>query len=214
MKMVDVYLTKIDFLQIEAYINRLSEIMPYIDKLKIQYRENSKEAIHSIVGEAMVRTIIARKSGILPREISFSKTYYGKPYIEGSTIQFNVSHSGEYIICGISTEPVGIDIEEMRDHDIACIAERFFSKSELEFLTEEKSLFLERFYELWVLRESYLKWMGVGLTKALDSFFISITNENIIVNDKSIEILPFSVVMLLMGIKLLYVQILVDFRNK
>ncbi len=190
--MVDIYLTKIDFSLVEAYKNKIAEIMPYLDKSGIQRRKDSKDAIRSIFGEAMVRMIVARKRGILPGEISFSRTYYGKPYIEGSNIQFNVSHSGEYVVCGISTKPIGVDIEEIKNQDIACIAKRFFSKAELQFLNEEgETLFLERFYELWVLRESYLKWLGLGLTKPLDSFSICITDENITVNDKNIKASPF-----------------------
>lgn len=184
-------MTKLDFSLAEAYIAKIAEIMPYLDKLKIQCRKDVKDALRSICGETMIRMIVARKQGILPAEISFSRTYYGKPYIRDSNIQFNVSHSGEYVVCGISTKPIGVDIEEMKDQDIACIAKRFFSNSELQYLYEEgETLLIERFYELWVLRESYLKWLGIGLSKPLNSFSISIADENISVSDKNIMASP------------------------
>ena len=44
------------------------------------------------------------------------KTKYGKPYFKNNDFGFNISHSGEYIVCVISTDEkqnLGIDIEEI-----------------------------------------------------------------------------------------------------
>ena len=71
--MVDIYLTKIDFSLLKAYKNKIVGIIPYLDKSKIQCRKDSKDAIRSIFGEAMVRVIVARKQGILPGEISLDR---------------------------------------------------------------------------------------------------------------------------------------------
>ncbi len=70
--------------------------------------------------------------------------------------------------------PVGVDIEKIRPIDFA-IAERFFTASEYRLLmdTAEQER-LQLFYTLWTLKESYIKFVGKGLSIPLDSFAIEL----------------------------------------
>jgi 4'-phosphopantetheinyl transferase len=64
---------------------------------------------------------------------------------------------------------VGVDVELVAPITAAEIAECFFSPQELAGLaTLEDTARLSRFYELWTLREAYLKARGVGLKLPLD----------------------------------------------
>ena len=46
--------------------------------------------------------------------LKFEKNQYGKPYLsEHPDFYFNISHSGEYVLCAIDNNPIGVDIEEV-----------------------------------------------------------------------------------------------------
>lgn len=94
-------------------------------------------------------------------------------------MHFNVSHSGKWAVCAVSDSPVGIDIQEIKPVNFS-IANRFFSASENEMLINAQGAARqELFYKLWVLKESYVKMLGKGLSMRLDSFSIKIDGENI-----------------------------------
>jgi 4'-phosphopantetheinyl transferase len=48
---------------------------------------------------------------IIPESINFRTN--GKPYFEDSDIKFNISHSGNLVMCGISKSSLGIDLQQI-----------------------------------------------------------------------------------------------------
>jgi 4'-phosphopantetheinyl transferase len=61
---------------------------------------------------------------------------------------------------------VGVDIEDTtRRTDVEAIAQRYFAPSERRDLAQAGR---ERFYELWTLKEAYLKARGLGIAAALE----------------------------------------------
>lgn len=111
---------------------------------------------------------------------------YGKPYIKDNPIYFNISHSGDYTVLAISDQEIGIDIEKitMREKVIKKVCNE-----------EEKKLIKtqEDFTLMWVKKESYVKYLGIGLAYDLinvdtlklnfyiikfDNYYISIYKEN------------------------------------
>ena len=56
-----------------------------------------------------------RKQLLKALDASLKKGPYGKPYLAGHPeIHFNISHSGGYGVCAISSMPCGVDIQEKR----------------------------------------------------------------------------------------------------
>ncbi|MDQ3682556.1 MAG: hypothetical protein M3352_05720, partial [Bacteroidota bacterium] len=81
----------------------------------------------------------------LLNELKF--TALQKPYFDNS-LHFNISHSGEYIICAISnTNKVGVDIEEIKDIPLVDFDNEFSEKELQKIYTSENPLQL--FYTLW-----------------------------------------------------------------
>ncbi len=101
-------------------------------------------------------------------ELAFEQDRYGKPYLAGQPeVQFNLSHSGRWCVCAVSTVPVGVDVEQARPMDLAW-THKFLSAEEREDLrATEDSVRLWRFYELWTRKECYAKALGRGLTPEL-----------------------------------------------
>jgi 4'-phosphopantetheinyl transferase len=64
---------------------------------------------------------------------------------------------------------VGVDVELASPIEVADIAEHLFSPEERAALERlEDGARLSRFYEMWTLREAYLKARGIGLALPLD----------------------------------------------
>jgi len=105
--------------------------------------------------------------------IVMEKGPFGKPYIRGSDIRFNLSHSERRVMCSVSEQDVGCDTEEVRPIDLD-IAKRYFHGTEYEAISEEQDMVRRNllFYRYWTLKESFMKVTGLGFSIPLDSFEI------------------------------------------
>lgn len=88
------------------------------------------------------------------------KDNYGKPYVLDSNLNFNISHSGNTVVCVFSKQDIGIDIEEINEIDYS-LFENVFSSSEFD---EINSNGLDKFYEFWTKKESVIKAIGKGMS--------------------------------------------------
>lgn len=95
---------------------------------------------------------------------------YQRPYFN-SNIDFNISHSGEFIICGISVDhKLGIDIEEIKEIPLDDF-ENQFSEYEMKAIMNSENR-LQAFYTLWTQKEAFLKAIGTGLHVPLNEIGI------------------------------------------
>lgn len=136
--------------------------------------------------EAMVRKAlrdycVRRKLLLTEQELAgmvIRRGVKGKPYFsDGSeivngakAIHFSVSHSGDYWGCLMADEPVGFDMEVIREKvQYKKIAHRFFAAEECEMIRAEGR---ESFFEVWVRKEAYVKYLGTGLSEGLSGFSV------------------------------------------
>lgn len=103
---------------------------------------------------------------------------YGKPYFDES-INFNISHSGKYVVCALSDEgPIGIDVEEVRDINIDNFRQVWTVN---EWKRLNKSFYVNReFFYLWTRKEAVIKADGQGLSIELES--IDVSSDRVICN--------------------------------
>ena len=99
----------------------------------------------------------------------------GKPYFahmqEQGYVQlyFNLSHSGDYVICALSDVPVGVDIQKT-DVVREKVRQRFFSEEEkqrLEDCGQDESLRQMIFSGIWAQKEARAKLTGRGIGQIL-----------------------------------------------
>ena len=110
---------------------------------------------------------------------------YGKAYISNyENIHFNVSHSRNMICCAISDRPVGVDIEFSDPTIDLNIAKNYFFNTEYESIMKSPNP-ADEFFNYWVLKESYMKYTGLGFNLDLDSFEILISDGIRLKNDKN-----------------------------
>ena len=87
---------------------------------------------------------------------------HGKPVIIGHPdIHFNLSHCHEAAICALSTSPVGVDIESIREYKES-LARYTMSDAELQQIAESERPAVA-FTRLWTMKEAVLKQSGEGL---------------------------------------------------
>jgi 4'-phosphopantetheinyl transferase len=86
---------------------------------------------------------------------------FGRPFINGQ-IDFNISHSCEYVVCAFTDSGrVGIDLERIRPLDLSEM-DRYLTAKELEDIRRASDASRE-LYRLWTRKESILKADGRGL---------------------------------------------------
>ncbi len=173
--MTEVYAIKIlpgqDFLNVRE---KLLALLPGEEREAMKRFKRVNVLQRSLLGELMVRKILSGKLDAAVDSFRFVKSEKGKPYLKEAPVHFNISHSGDYVVaafCDVSE--TGIDVEKIKPVNFE-IAERFYSEAEKKVLFSKKGIEkLEYFFDLWTMKESYLKLLGKGLTKPLGTFTIT-----------------------------------------
>lgn len=140
---------------------------------KLSRFHRQEDLIRGLIGDLLVRKVISETFAVPVKRMVFRTHTYGKPYLAmpNNSFHYNVSHSGEWVVCAIDDSPVGIDIEKIQPIQLE-IPRRFFAPEEVEFI--EKALSdvrrQERFFSVWTAKESYIKAIGQGLSHSLNNF--------------------------------------------
>ncbi len=140
------------------------------DELKAEY----------LLTRALCRTVLSKYSDLLPESWEFEVGHYGKPRLSGkyaeSKLSFNMSNSPGLVamVVARSNDGIGIDVEFVgRSLPIMSIAEATFSSFELADLKLKRGAALkDRFFDVWVLKEAYVKALGLGLSMPTKEFSV------------------------------------------
>jgi 4'-phosphopantetheinyl transferase len=123
-------------------------------------------------GRAATRRILARYLGLPAAQVRIDPDTSGKPTLSSSTvslarmIQFNLSHSGSWIVAAFARSfPVGIDVESVKaDGAGEDLIAYFMSDSErrsLQALPRQRQT--AAFFKCWTSKEAFVKGLGLGL---------------------------------------------------
>lgn len=143
-----------------------------------------EDSFRSVCAEMLLRYAYHLNVG---KKESFKIIYneYGKPYVEGDdSFFFNVSHSGDWVVLAYHQAEIGVDVEKIQKR-IVGIEEACFCQEELEYIHEEGGIKKEdRIIEIWTLKESYVKYIGTGLSTDMKSFCVHV-NTGVVEDVKS-----------------------------
>ncbi|MEK5448472.1 4'-phosphopantetheinyl transferase family protein [Paenibacillus sp. FSL R7-0331] len=155
----------------------LLDHLPVEKQAKVRSFRRYEDALRTLFGELLVRTSVMEMYQLPNDRIQFNSNCYGKPFlVHPEPFHFNISHSGHWVVLAIDSNPIGIDIEKIQPFDLST-AEYFFSKNEYTDLIRKPPIKqLSYFYDLWTLKESYIKYIGKGLSQDLNSFSIHCDN--------------------------------------
>jgi 4'-phosphopantetheinyl transferase len=137
-----------------------------------RYRRR-EDQIRCVVADALVRYAVQKSLGL--SDFTVMQDSFGKPYIQGQKdFHYNLSHSGRWVVIAYGDSPVGIDVQQIQmepgKEQRIC---RLFAADEADYiLGAQENERLHRFFRIWTAKESYLKFLGVGLRKSLASFSV------------------------------------------
>ena len=145
----------------------------------------AKDRDRFIVRRWMLRQILASYLQIEPHEVQFHTGKFGKLELASSChtkLGFSVAHShGVALIAVARTICIGVDLEYMRPlPDLEMMIDKCLSSPErCHIQALPQSLRLEYFYRYWTCKEAYLKALGVGLNRRLDSIQVTLTTSDL-----------------------------------
>lgn len=172
--MIDIYAVRINRLELEMF-EKLLAFVPEERRTAINKFLKYEDALRALMSSLLVKNVISSRLKIKTGDISLGRNEFGKPHLLGRDgLFFNVSHSGAWVICAAGSSPVGADIEFTAPID-PLFVEHFFSQEEFEAIVkQDPKKRTGYFYDLWTLKESYIKAVGRGLFIPLDSFTVEI----------------------------------------
>ena len=131
----------------------------------------------------LLRRSLSRHGSTPPEAWTFAADAMGKPFLTGlrrddsdssqppSSLSFNLSHTRGLVACAVTWETeVGVDVERVdRQIEIDGLARRYFSDMEVAALGRRRDATARavHFFELWTLKEAFLKAIGTGLSQPL-----------------------------------------------
>lgn len=139
---------------------------------KLNRTTNEKAYRQSLGAELLLLRLLQELCPALSAPLDIVAGEDGKPELRGRELYFSLSHSGDRAVCAVSDSPVGVDIQKAEPFHEA-LSRRFFTAGEHAALlaADDRDY---AFTRLWCLKESYLKYLGTGLSKPLASFELSL----------------------------------------
>jgi 4'-phosphopantetheinyl transferase len=158
------------------------DLSPHLEVLDRQEQERlqrfhfAADAQRYAVAHGNLRRILGAYLNLAPEKLCFRNNRFGKPELPGETsLKFSLSHSKSIAVLAVDhAQPVGVDVEDVRPIE-AEVAGGQFSETELSDLRGlQGDAWLTGFYRCWTRKEAILKAEGVGLSRALNSFDVSL----------------------------------------
>lgn len=145
---------------VEAYLH--AEERARLERLRDATRRHQLAA-----GRSHLRRILAGYVDTAPEALELGLGEHGKPFLPGHPqLHFNLSHSQDRGLLAVGKHELGVDLEAERPRRrFRALAERFFHAEEAaRVCARDEAELGPAFYQLWALKEAYLKAWGTGLS--------------------------------------------------
>lgn len=159
---------------------------PYKRKNIISHGKK-EEADRMLVSDILLKYVLKTHFSIPMSKLNVQLGELGKPYLPSyPDIHFNISHSGNYVVCAISDSPVGIDIQTNLVYKQR-IAKRVLSPERVREIEESTHPDL-LFTRYWAEKEAILKMVGCGFSGEVNEDDIDFRRKNIITDQYVISV--------------------------
>ena len=164
-ELIHLYWYNFDSGQLSSPVN--PDLLDDLEMAQYAAIEQPERADHFAYRHSVLRQLLSLYCDLPAKELMFDIGRNGKPSLAGknSNIHFNTSQSknaGVIAIC--TTGPVGVDVEFIRDIDVATFAQKILSAKEridLSTLTPEQKM--PTLFKFWTAKEALIKALGIGL---------------------------------------------------
>ena len=149
-------------------IEKLLDWLSDEERSRIERKKRPDARRAAICARAGLRLLLGHYTQIAPQELQLRQASTGKPFLADQSLSFNLSHSGDWIVWAVSLQgEIGVDLEEI---DPAVhwqrVAARYFSEEERDAL-EASAEPVRLFYDLWAMKEAWVKSSGEGVFAAM-----------------------------------------------
>lgn len=159
----------------EAVFQFLLKFSPPEKQQRILRQRIKQNAVNMAIGGALARYMLWKKFGITPdAKIAYGE--FGKPYLpDYPEAHFNISHSGQFVVCAVCDSPVGVDVQEITPYrtDIATKVCSNTELAQIEATTNQAA----GFTKIWTMKEATAKVKGLGFGN--DLTFKDVSNSEI-----------------------------------
>lgn len=136
-----------------------------------------------VVAHVATRHVLSQRHGRDPASWRFERGTHGRPEIVDGPpgVRFNLSHTAGMIALLLHGEADhGVDVEHIRrETDMESVARRVFTEAEQASIrAQPDERRADRFYELWTLKEAFIKAKGAGLAMPLQQFSFAISESD------------------------------------
>ena len=115
-----------------------------------------------VLAYQLLKKGLQQEYGITENPI-FEYNEHGKPSIVGHPeICFNLSHCKEAVVCVISDQPVGADVESIREYKESLVRYTMNDEEIREIEPSENPA--ATFIRLWTMKEATMKLIGTGIS--------------------------------------------------
>jgi 4'-phosphopantetheinyl transferase len=181
---IDLWCTYIGDIGDDSLLTRYDALLSADERSRRTRFRFARDQRRYLVTRALVRTVLSRYAAVPPGEWAFSVGPRGRPAIAAPhtvpPLEFNISHSADLVLLGVTSgRTLGIDTESIaaREADIDGLDRYFAPEESAALLSLPPGERRRRFFELWTLKESYIKARGMGLAIPLDGFRFELCGE-------------------------------------
>jgi len=156
-------------------VEELKAVLSDEESLRMEQLVFQNRAEDYIISRGVLRIILAQYLGLTPEDVHLKTHPNGKPYLPGSKLQFNLSHSDGLFLYGLALgSPLGVDLQRVYPiANINTIIKNYFSPEEQNLLNSvNENLLQDLFFAIWTAKEAYLKGTGEGFQHPPNSFTI------------------------------------------
>ena len=152
---------QVELEQAEPLVARLRALLSADERARADRLKRPGHGDRWIVSRAALRIVLCGRLGCLPEHVPLDVTEHGKPFVPGTRLRFNLSHSATMAVVALADDlAVGVDVE--RPGRNAAAIERTLSEGERASGDD--------LLQLWCRKEAWAKAMGGGLGWAPEAF--------------------------------------------
>jgi 4'-phosphopantetheinyl transferase len=175
---IHIFLGSLDDVDIPDTRRTCTELLCHEERQQAERFTSDRRRREYVLAHGLVRAALSCFAPeVAPAAWRFARNRYGRPFIStqhsAGALHFSLSHTDGFVACAVSScDRIGIDVEAI-DRPVTHleIAGRFFSSAELTCLMSMPPAHQkDRFFDIWTLKEAYVKARGMGLQLPLDKF--------------------------------------------
>jgi 4'-phosphopantetheinyl transferase len=180
---IHIFLGSLDDIGVPDIRSVCTELLCATERRQAERLTSDRRRREYVLAHGLVRVALSRFAPeVAPAAWRFERNCHGRPFVScprsSEPLHFSLSHTDGFVACAVSPyERIGIDVEatDRRAAHLE-IARAFFSSAESDDLSSLPSARQkDRFFDLWTLKEAYVKARGTGFQLPFNEFSIHLT---------------------------------------